>query len=88
MNELDENIEALLKDGLVQPPLDFRDSVMCNIAAFEREQLHRREEQSANPVMVYSVPWWQWVALTVGGLIGVGQVFRFIFSVWFVTTVG
>lgn len=88
MKDLDENTEALLKEGLVHPPHDFRDSVMQNIAAYERQQSHHKERQSANPVVVPSVPWWHWVALTAGSLIGVGQVLRFIFSVWFVTTAG
>jgi len=88
MNKLDENTEALLKDGLVLPPKDFRDSVMLNIAAYEREHSQHTEKQHANPIVVHSIPWWQWAALTAGSLIGVGQVFRFIFSVWFVTTAG
>ena len=88
MNNFDENAEALLKDGLVSPPDDFRDSVMHNIAVFEREQLQREQTRSANPVVLHTVPWWQWAVLTAGSVIGVGQVLRFIFSVWFVTTAG
>lgn len=85
MNELDERTEALLRDGWVSPPVDFRDTVMQNIASFEREQ---EGASAVNPVVLQTVPWWQWVALTTGSVVGIGQVMRFIFSVWFVTTAG
>ena len=87
MNELDKRTEALLRDGWASPPVEFRDTVMQNIALFERE----REQQISNavsPVVLQTVPWWQWVALTTGSVVGIGQVMRFIFSVWFVTSAG
>lgn len=87
MNEIDERTEALLRDGWASPPPEFRDTVMQNIAAFEREKLHAEQFERV-PVVLQAVPWWQWIALTAGSVIGVGQVMRFIFSVWFVTAAG
>ena len=86
MNELDEKTEALLRDGWASPPPEFRDTVMRNIAAFERER--EKATDNVNPVVLQSVPWWQWIAIAAGSVVGVGQVMRFIFSVWFVTAVG
>lgn len=85
MNELDEKTEALLRHGWTSPSADFRDRVMQNIAAFERDQ---DNTNAVSPVVLQSVPWWQWLALTAGSLVGIGQVMRFIFSVWFVTAAG
>ncbi len=86
MNELDKKTEALLRDGWASPSSEFRDSVMQNIAAFERE----REKATDNtcPVVQQTVPWWQWIAIAAGSMVGAGQVMRFIFSVWFVTAAG
>lgn len=86
MNELDQKTEALLRDGWVGPSSEFRDTVMQNIAAFERE----REQATDNiyPVVQQTVPWWQWLAIAAGSIVGAGQVIRFIFSVWFVTAAG
>lgn len=88
MNELDESTEALLKAGLARPPSEFRDNVMQNIAAFERQQIELDKKNQSAPIQSQLVPWWQWIALTAGGVVGIGQVLRFIFSVWFVTTAG
>ena len=88
MNDLDENTEALLKGEMVTPPVGFDDTVMQCIAAFEREQSVTGNRMSDDAVPLQSLTWWQWLALTVGGLIGVGQVFRFVFAVWFVSAAG
>lgn len=96
MNKLDKNTESLLSDGLIKPPAEFRDSVMMNIARYEREkqQATPREESARLELPIDSsselpgVPWWQWVVLTAGGVIGVGQVVRLMFSMWIVTTAG
>jgi len=91
MNDLDEQTNGLLRQGLVKTPPGFRDGVMQEIASYERE----RQRVSATDADVADtspdlsaprVPWWQWVALTVGSVIGGGQVLRFIFSVWFVSS--
>jgi len=82
MNNLDEQTNELLHQGLVKAPLDFRDSVMQDIASHERE----RSMASVSEQSVSRIPWWQWVVLTAGSVIGGGQVVRFIFSVWFVSS--
>ncbi len=86
MNDLDKNTEALLTGAMVTAPDDFRDAVMQRVAAHEREL--QQELMAIEKAGLQPVPWWQWMALTVGSLIGVGQVLRFIFSVWFVTAAG
>jgi len=69
---------------------------MQEIATYEQQQSYSNSlEQHSDAVHppdilpnpdVTKVPWWQWVALTVGSAVGIGQVFRFIFSVWFVSS--
>ena len=82
MNNLDDHTNELLHQGLVKAPPDFRDSVMQNIAGHECE----RSMASVNDQSVSRVPWWQWAVLTAGSVIGGGQVVRFIFSMWFVSS--
>ncbi len=82
MSNLDDQTDVLLRQGLVKSPPGFRDGVMQDIASYERE----RSMASAADQPVSRVPLWQWIALTVGSVIGGGQVVRFIFSVWFVSS--
>ena len=82
MSNLDDQTKALLRQGLVNTPPGFRDSVMQDIASYERE----RPLASENDQTVSRIPWWQWALLTTGSVIGGGQVVRFIFSVWFVSS--
>ncbi len=84
MSNLDKHTNALLQQGLVKTPSGFRDDVMQDIAKYERE----RQSLPANEksLDLPSVPWWQWAAVTIGSVIGGGQVLRFIFSVWFATS--
>lgn len=82
MSNLDDQTQALLRQGPVKAPPGFRDSVMQDIAQYERERsIVSVSEQSAP-----RLPWWQWAVVTVGSVIGGGQVVRFIFSMWFVTS--
>ncbi len=76
-----EDIDALLSEGLVQVPEDFKSDVMQRVAEYERER-------QADPISEQLVPltWWQWSALLVGSLLGISQVLRFVFAVWFFTT--
>jgi len=82
MSNLDDQTNEMLRRGLVNTPPDFRDSVMQGIARFEREHPVVSAKNQSEPC----VPWWQWAVLTVGSVIGGGQVVRFIFSVWFVSS--
>ena len=84
MKKLDEQTDALLQRGLVNTPEDFRDRVMQDIARHERDRHTTSVENES--VDLTPVPWWQWAAITIGSLIGGGQVLRFIFSVWFASS--
>ena len=82
MSYLDDRTNEMLQQGLAKAPTGFRDGVMRDIASYERE----RTTAVAIDQSVPRVPWWQWALLTVGSVVGGGQVVRFIFSVWFVTS--
>ncbi len=82
MSNLDDQTNEILREGLAKAPSGFRDGVMRDIASYERE----RTMAVAGDQSEGRVPWWQWAVLTVGSVVGGGQVVRFIFSVWFVTS--
>lgn len=83
-----DQTEALLREGLVQPPADFRDRVMQQVAEHER---HRCQVDQADRTKVSHsshLSWWQWLVLLPGSVIGAAQVMRFVFSMWFATSAG
>ena len=60
MSNLDDQTQALLRQGPVKAPPGFRDSVMQDIAQYERERsIVSVSEQSAP-----RLPWWQWAVVT------------------------
>ncbi len=78
----DKEIDELLSHGLVQAPDDFRNRVMQQVAEHERNRLSVPRAE-ADPLT-----WWQWSAVILGAVLGIGQVLRFIFAVWLVTAAG
>jgi len=81
-----DQTEALLREGLVQPPDNFRDRVMQQVAEHERHRFQNDQRDSSQ--LSSQLSWWQWLILLPGAVVGASQVMRFIFSMWFVTAVG
>ena len=95
MSNINDQTESLLHGGLVQPPGDFSNRVMQKVAQYEKaseddfetnpeaDQIVATEQSHAT-----GVSWWQWLILLPGSAIGVTQMMRFVFSMWFVTSAG
>jgi len=84
MNKVKESVDTLLHQGLVHVPPDFRDKLMQKLASDERQRyaaLNNAEPESAVSI-------WHWIAVVPGCAVGVVQLMRFVFSMWFVTTAG
>ncbi len=89
MNDLNESTEHLLREGLVDVPADFRDTVMQNIACAARdEQRSKFEGVDPAPAVATQMQWWQWLGLIAGSAVGTLQVVRYIFTLWVVSTAG
>ena len=95
MSNTNEQTESLLREGLVKPPDDFHNRVMQQVSEYERARDADSKanqidatEQSHDTGLVTGVTWWQWLILLPGSAIGVTQMVRFVFSMWFVTAAG
>lgn len=78
----DKNVDELLQHGLVQVPDEFRNSVMQQVAEYERQN------SVVGSIDLEPMTWWQWSAVITGSILGIGQVLRFIFAMWIVTAAG
>lgn len=71
-SELDE---LLYTNDSVSPPEDFTQQVMQSIRALPQT----KQKQPT---------WWQWLALTLGGIPAIIQTLAFMFSAWHVAAIG
>lgn len=69
MPKQDDTLDKLFHDGELPVPPDFGDKVM------------RRLQWEALP-QISQPPWWQWLALGGGLVLGIFQVLAFLLSVW------
>ena len=90
MTDKEQNTDELLRQGLVRVPENFHTEVMQQVATYERarQQSNHTAPQTGQQMVQESagLEWWQWLALVAGGVLGAGQVIRFIFAVWLVST--
>jgi hypothetical protein len=69
---------GLLEGGLLEPPADFTERVMARIEALPVPLSGSKGRLEAL----------QWLALLLGGLLGMAQLATFMFGLWFATAAG
>lgn len=75
-----EELDTLLKDGLVQVPEHFNSHLVERIT-------HMQPDNNSTPASP-ETPIWQWLALALASLPGLLQMTGFVFGIWSATAAG
>ena len=83
----EQQLDSLLRDGLVQAPDDFSDQLVHRISQENKSYKATQTDKPVEPPTV-TTSLWQWLALGTASFAGTAQMIGFIFGIWTATQAG